>query len=113
MGKKIDKSTLAAETMSADEAIEWGLYIKEVWEEINKDCECEVILITYNRSVKEALEFPYGAKNRMLRIDLASLKEKVELGNISDIRWIESRQQLADGITKDQGTREMSRESIQ
>ena len=39
-------------------------------------------------------------KNRLLRIDLAQIKGKMERVVKASVQWIDSREQLADDLTK-------------
>ena len=96
-------STLAAETFSVAEAVEWGEYIKHLWEELNNtECENEVKIVikTDCKSLEEALKSANGVKSRMVRIELASIKNRIEEGIIENIGWINSKDQITDCLTK-------------
>ena len=40
-----------------------------------------------------------GISNRRLRIDLASIKKALEVGEVDGILWIENEKQVVDGLT--------------
>lgn len=104
VAKRVVGSTLAAETLSIVEAVEWGVYLKYLWEEtMGSNHELDIIVKTDCKSVKEALNAKTGVKNRMLRIEMAGLKEKLDEGIIKRIEWIASRDQAADCLTKKRG----------
>ena len=41
-----------------------------------------------------------GLSNRRLRIDLATIKEALEVAVVAGILWIESEKQVGNGLTK-------------
>ena len=52
------------------------------------------------KSLETALKTEGSIKNRMSRIDLAQIKQRLERGTIASIQWIDSNQQLADDLSK-------------
>ena len=52
------------------------------------------------KSLRDSVKSTKGVKNRILRIELANLKEKLENRIIKSIEWVNSRLQIADGLTK-------------
>lgn len=103
VAKRVVSSTLSAETLSMVEAIEWGEYIKYLWEELtNKNTSdiIDIIAMTDCKSLRDSIKSTKGVKNRILRIELANLKEKMENKIIKSVEWVNSRLQLADGLTK-------------
>ena len=62
--------------------------------------ECPIKVYTDCKSLETALKTEGSIKNRMLRIDLAQIKEKLENGITTSVQWIDSNQQLADDLTK-------------
>src|SRR5215469_6208977 len=103
VAKRVVSSILAAETFSVAEAVEWGEYIKHLWEELNnKDCDkkVKIAIKTDRKSLEEALKSTNGVKSRMVRIELASIKNRIEEGIIENIGWVNSKDQIADCLTK-------------
>ena len=41
-----------------------------------------------------------NVKNRMLKIDVAQIKENIDKGVVKAVKWINSKEQLADSLTK-------------
>ena len=102
VAKRVIGSTLAAETMSTVMAVEWAEYIKCLWEEIQGGRERLSIMVkTDCKSLEEAIKSVNGVKNRMLRIELANMKSKMEDGTVKGIEWVEGERQLADVLTKE------------
>ena len=83
--KRVVSSTLATETFSVTEAVEWGEYIKHIWEELN-NTECEkgvkIAIKTDCKSLEEALKSANVVKSRMVRIEIASIKNRIDEGLI-------------------------------
>ncbi|KAB7495084.1 hypothetical protein Anas_10552 [Armadillidium nasatum] len=99
VAKRVVRSTLSAETLSMVEAIEWGEYIKYLWEELtnkNTSDNIDIIAMTDCKSLRDSIKSTKGVKNRILRIELANLKEKMENKIIKSVEWVNSRLQLAD-----------------
>src|SRR5215469_1841251 len=103
VAKRVVSSILAVETFSIAEAVEWGEYIKHIWEELN-NTECEKGVKIANKtdckSLEEALKSANGVKSRMVRIELPSIKNRIEEGIIENIGWVNSKDQIADSLTK-------------
>ena len=102
VAKRVVSSTLAAETLSVNESLEWAEYINKIWREIHgNEAKMEVVIKTDCKSLKDNLDSKAGVKNRMPRIELASLNEKINDLGIAKMKWIGSEEQLADGFTKE------------
>jgi len=101
VARRVVGSTLAAETLSIVEGVEWAEYVKKLWEEIHgEDERLKIVVKTDCKSLQEAINSVNGVKNRMLRIELANVKEKLEEKVIDRVEWIKSDEQVADGLTK-------------
>src|SRR5215469_3243478 len=112
VSQRVVNSTLAAETYSASEAIEWGMYIQLLWEEISGSRNSKLLLSTDSKSLQTALVTANGAKGRMLRIELAGLKEKIEENIITEVQWVSKKEQIADALTKEGGQKHLIREEV-
>ena len=51
------------------------------------------------------MKSPSGVGNRMLRIELAKIKQTLENGEIEQISWVRREEQLADCLTREGGKR--------
>ena len=99
-GIRMIGSTLAAEVAGMIEAVELAEYIKFLWMEIIDGGKCLIKVFTDCKSLEMALKTEGSINNRMLRIDLAQIKEKLENEIIASVQWIDSNHQLADDLTK-------------
>ena len=53
-----------------------------------------------SKTLEKAIVSTTEISNRKLRIDLAVIKKALEMGEVVEVRWVESEKQVADGITK-------------
>ena len=100
--KRVVKSTLAAEALSLSEAIDSAEYVGFILSEIVLRKSTNVIPIECyvdNYSLFENLYSTKSVSEKRLRIDIASIKEKVQKENVS-VKWIESSKQISDCLTK-------------
>ena len=47
-----------------------------------------------SKTLRRAIRLTKGVSNRRLRVDLASIKEALEVGEVAGILWIESEKQV-------------------
>ena len=97
--KRVARSTLCAETLAAVEALDSAYLISAVGAEVFGKRKLEVDLYTDNKSLYDAINTTNVMLDRRLRVDIASLREMSENGEVSFF-WIESKNQLADVLTK-------------
>ena len=101
--KKLDrvtKSPLASETMALAEAADAGHFVAAMIQEIfGLKQKCKVVCFTDNKSLKDHLETSNIVSDLRLRVDMARLKEMVQMEEIT-INWVEGKRQLADSLTK-------------
>ena len=99
--KRIVKSTIAAECLSMIEASEAAYLLKLLLEEILAgNCNIDISCVIDNQSLHNAIHSTKCVEDRGLRPDIALLREKLANGEITDVKWVESSQQLADCLTK-------------
>ena len=59
-----------------------------------------VFSFTDNRSLEESARSTKQVTGRRLRVDMAELKRLLDAKELEDMKWCESKEQLADGLTK-------------
>ena len=101
------QSTIKAEAIGLEEALEVAVFLQEIWREMSGD-EVTVVGKIDNKTLERAIGLTMGVSNRRLRIDLATIKEALEVGEVAEILWIESEKQVADGLTKVGGQEALS-----
>ena len=98
--RRVAKSTIEAEALSVGEAIEGLVYFNELWEEIVGEGKLKAIVKTDSRTLMTAIKSSTGVSSKRLKIDIAAIRETVELGEIEEVMWIKGKQQIADILTK-------------
>ena len=101
--RRVVKSTLAAETLALVEALDMAFYLGSILSEIlHKSNSAKIPIECYvdNKSLWENTQSTKNVTEKRLRIDLASIKDMLQKGEISEIKWIESAHQLSDCFTK-------------
>ena len=98
--KRVTKSTLAAETLAATEAVDSAYMINELLSEILPESgNRKIIVHTDNKSLYDTVRTSNVTSDKRLRVDIASLRETIEKDGVS-MKWIQSEHQLADALTK-------------
>ena len=100
--RRVVKSTLAAETLAATEAVDMAYYIGNVLSQVIHNVEKNIIpieLVVDNRSLHDNVYSTKNVSEKRLRIDLAVLKQMINEDEFKVI-WTESKYQLADILTK-------------
>ena len=99
VGKRVAHSTIEAEAIGLGEALEMAVFLQEIWREMSGD-EITIVGKIDSKTLERAIGSTMGVSNRRLRIDLAIIKEALEVGEVVGILWTESEKQVADGLTK-------------
>ena len=100
--KRVVKSTLAAETLAATDAVDMAFYLGKILSQVLYNVDKNAIPIELYVDNHSLYDNVYSTKNvseKRLRIDIAILKQMVYEGELK-IFWMESRGQLADILTK-------------
>ena len=100
--KKLDrvtKSPLGAETMALAEAADSSVLIVKMVEEILKTTLPPVKCYTDSQSLVDHMATSHVIQDKRLRIDIARLKEMVEMKEVQ-CEWVSKEHQLADTLTK-------------
>ena len=98
--KRVARSSLAAETLAAVEALDEAYLISVLLQEfLGEKKPREIDLITDNKSLYDAVHTSNLLLDKRLRVDIAALREMVEKNEVN-FKWTESSHQLADALTK-------------
>ena len=101
---RVVKSTLAAETLAAVDLSEACIFYRKLLFQLFhliEDPEVIPIFIkTDNASLCQSIQTSTQILDKRLRIEMAILKEMIEKKEIKAIRWISTKDQLADCFTK-------------
>ena len=96
--KRVVRSTLAAETLSLEEGLEAGFYYREMLENIFGLEPRAIKIEAYvdNKSVIEAILSTRLVDDKRLRVDIAAIKELIQLHDVNRIQWVPGHLQLAN-----------------
>ena len=101
--KKIDRVTrspLASEVCAIVDASDAGYLVAEMAKELYQlEKTPKVHLYTDSKSLKQNLESTHVIQDPRLRVDMARLKQMIDLEEMV-INWVPSQLQLADSLTK-------------
>ena len=98
--KRVVRSTLAAETLAAIEALDSAYLVAKLLSEfLSEKNTREIDIFTDNKSLYDAVGTSNLVVEKRLRVDIAALREMLEKDNVN-FKWVESSHQLADALTK-------------
>ena len=94
-------STLGAETQALSLGLDAALGVKtQIKEMTNGKTDLVIKAITDNKSARDAIYSESVVEERMLRPEIAIIKDMIEDGRVLEVRWIEGKEMLADLLTK-------------
>ena len=99
--KRKVNSTLGAETLTLVWGLDAAIGIRKQLKELsNGKFDLPIKAITDNRSARIAVYSESEVTERELRADIAMVKEKIEQGMVTEIKWIRGKHMIADVLTK-------------
>ena len=97
-------STLSAETLALNDALDDAVYlmhlISEIYHDIVRESKIPIIAYVDNKSLDESLRSTKQFQEKRSRIDIAEVQHMLESKEINEISWIPSTDNLSDGLTK-------------
>ena len=104
---RVCRSIKAAETRALDEALDEGVHvariIKEIYEghiDLKKPAQIPVEAFTDNKSLWESIHNTRQCEEKLLRNTIAGMKELIDMKMVDSVRWVPTKKQLADCLTK-------------
>ena len=100
--RRVVKSTIAAETLALLDAAEAGVFYSVLLAQALgvPEGNIPVMCSVDNKSIAEAAYSTTAVEDKLLRINVAVLRDMLSSGRISNIEWVRSTKQLADVLTK-------------
>ena len=98
--KRVVKSTLAAEGLALGDGLSEAIYLSSILQEMILVPKLPIIGITDHAGLHKNLNSTKLVDDKRLRVDLASIKEDLASGVVSEVALCESSMQLADALTK-------------
>ena len=104
--RRVVSSTLESETMACIDGLGHVQYLRTILCELLYGSDTDVTLIRIigvvdSNQLYTSLNSTKPVQSHRLRRDIAGLKEQLETGIVSEIRWVKSEEQLSDVLTKD------------
>ena len=97
---RVARSTLAAETMAAVEALDAAYMVASILKELlGEKKNREIRLFVDNKSLFDAVKTCNLVSDKRLRVDLAAIREMIEKDDVA-LMWVAASYQLADVLTK-------------
>lgn len=97
--KRVARSTLAAEALALQDGLEAVLVLRKMIKEILPRSNIPIVARVDCRSLVEAIHSTHSVNEKLLRINIASIKQLVVEESIT-VSWIQHDLQLADSLTK-------------
>jgi transposase InsO family protein len=102
--RRVVKSTIAAETLALVDGLDTAYYVGSIISELLfRKIRCNVIPIDCfidNKSLYDNIHSTKLVHEKRLRIDIATIKEMVQKGEVSKVQWVPNSRQLSDSLTK-------------
>ena len=98
--KRVVKSTIAAEALSLQTGLDVAVYLRDIIAEVTGVARLTIAAYVDNRSVVEAVHSTKMVADKRLRIDIGAIKQSLQDGEITAVRWCPGAAQLANCLTK-------------
>ena len=95
-------STTAAEALATNDSVSEMVYIRAVLMEMfgNRFEELPMVLNTDSKNLWKAVSTTALVEDPRLRLDLAVLKQSLEIGEIDELNLVSGKDMIADSLTK-------------
>ena len=102
--RRVVRSTLSAETLALSDCMDAAIYTAVMYTEImygkSNTESIPIEIVTDSKSLLDSIKSNKPVSEKRLRIDIAAIKEALQKGQISEIKWAPTNIQLANGLTK-------------
>ena len=99
--KRVVRSTLAAEALSLCDGLENAIFLRDVLAEVwNTPEKIKILGVVDNMSVVDAISSTTSVADKRLRREISAIKEMLSGNEVTSIKWVPGKLQLADVLTK-------------
>ena len=102
--RRVARSTLASETLAMADAIDSAIFLASLYTEIMSGkadpTHLPITCLTDCHSLWDAIRSTKQVSEKRLRLEISSIRELIQTGQIESVKWIETKHQLADCLTK-------------
>src|SRR5215469_16381406 len=109
VAKRVVKSAIESEAQALGEGLEMGIYIDHIWKEVTGEKNMNIVAFTDSKTLERAVKAVTGASSKLLRIELARIRQMLEEKRIHSIKWINRDRQVADGLTREGSNKKLLR----
>ena len=102
--KRKVSSTLEAEILALKESLDNAIYLGSLLTEfmfndftLNR---IPIIAFTDNKPAEQNIRSTKQVKEKRLRIDIGEIQRMITNGEVKDVQWVPTNDQIADGLTK-------------
>lgn len=103
--KRVVRSTKESEALALLDALDHAEMLRDTLSELffgsHVDGALSIVAFIDSKVLYDSLHSTKTEENHRLRRDLASVKERLALGQISEVRWVPTTDMLADPLTKE------------
>ena len=102
--RRVVRSTLAGETLALAEGMDCAIFLATLYSELTTGTAdpkiIPIICMTDNKSLCEAIKSTKYVSERRLRLEISHIKELINDKQIQELKWMDTKHQLADCLTK-------------
>ena len=98
--KTSGEKNITAETLALVDGLDMAIYIGSVPSEILGAQRIPTCCYIDNKSLFENIYSTKLVDEKRLRIDIASIKQMIDRGEVAHVKWINAEFQIADSLTK-------------
>jgi len=98
--RRVSHSSYGAEILACSDADDRGFYLKQSINCINKNDNIKHVLHVDSMGLFDTISALHDDKEYRLRQTVQRIRDSFEDGDIDILRWIPSRRNIADGLTK-------------
>ena len=114
--RRVAKSTMAAECLALEDAVDYAFYLICVILEMLrlKTDDVEIRCFIDNKSLYDSIHCTTNVKEeKRLILDISLIKEMIQKNEITSVSFVESKEQLADCFTKQGASSTLLRDAIE
>ncbi|XP_006815928.1 uncharacterized protein LOC102806126, partial [Saccoglossus kowalevskii] len=102
--RRVVRSTLAGETLAMTDGIDSAMFISTLYLELtgsdSRYTKLPLVCVTDCKSLYEAVKSTKLVSEKRLRIEVSGIRELIESNQVKEFIWSESKNRLADCLTK-------------
>ena len=102
--RRVVRSTLAGETLALTESMDTAIFLATLYSELSTGIadpkSIPITCVVDNKSLCEAVKSNKHVTERRLRLEISHIKELVNTNQIEQLKWSDTKRQLADCLTK-------------